>query len=343
MIEADIPTIPVRRLHNYVYCPRLMYFQFAENIFVYDSEVIEGQDVHRRVDEPTPAYPDELLSPARETIRSLAVEDTARGFAGVIDLLRKNDDGSWTLYDYKRGSPLTDDHRKPVAKEADALQTQAYACLAELRGINVSAGFVYYAGSKTFAAVDLEDMHDKVQQVIASVRKTLCGPMPAPLIDDNRCLFCSMYPVCLPDETLIWKRQHRLVSTVRPPLTEDDPGEVVIVQNPRAWLSKKGDTIAVSVDGRQLSTHPLHALRSIFIYGAAQLSTQLIHTCLTNGVNVSFFSPAGKYLGRLESLVISGLDSRHGQYEIASRESFLSILERIRMSYKDLSYWGSAS
>ena len=31
-LEAQ-PPLPVRRLHNFIYCPRLFYFQWVENIF----------------------------------------------------------------------------------------------------------------------------------------------------------------------------------------------------------------------------------------------------------------------------------------------------------------------
>lgn len=39
----SISSIPVRRLHNYIYCPRLMYFQYVENVFVPNAEVMEGK------------------------------------------------------------------------------------------------------------------------------------------------------------------------------------------------------------------------------------------------------------------------------------------------------------
>lgn len=42
-------TIPVCRLHNYVYCPRLMYFQFVENVFVPNADVVEGKGIHRYI------------------------------------------------------------------------------------------------------------------------------------------------------------------------------------------------------------------------------------------------------------------------------------------------------
>ena len=43
------PHMPVRRLHNYVYCPRLFYLQWVENVFVDNEDTVEGRALHRRV------------------------------------------------------------------------------------------------------------------------------------------------------------------------------------------------------------------------------------------------------------------------------------------------------
>ncbi len=41
------PPLPVRRLHNYAYCPRLFYHQWVENIFVENANTVEGKSTHR--------------------------------------------------------------------------------------------------------------------------------------------------------------------------------------------------------------------------------------------------------------------------------------------------------
>jgi len=94
----DIPCIPVRRLHNYIYCPRLMYFQFVENVFVYNADVADGEGVHRRVDVPTPGdYPEDLFSGDREIIWSLSLEDAGIGICGVVDLLNFEEESRWFM------------------------------------------------------------------------------------------------------------------------------------------------------------------------------------------------------------------------------------------------------
>ncbi len=47
------PPMPVRRLHNYLYCPRLFYLQWVENIFEENADTAAGSAVHRQADQPS--------------------------------------------------------------------------------------------------------------------------------------------------------------------------------------------------------------------------------------------------------------------------------------------------
>jgi len=46
-IESQ-PPLPVRRLHNFIYCPRLFYFQWVENIFQESADTVAGERPTRR-------------------------------------------------------------------------------------------------------------------------------------------------------------------------------------------------------------------------------------------------------------------------------------------------------
>ena len=129
------------------------------------------------------------------------------GIAGVIDLLKKNEDGhTWTLYDYKRGSAARDSGGNPCVKEADAVQVQMYILLASRHHFSITRGIVYYAEEKRCVEVVQSRDEKELHALIAAVRKVAAGDFPPPLESDNRCLFCSMNPVCLPEESLYWKK-----------------------------------------------------------------------------------------------------------------------------------------
>ena len=174
-MKKKIPElIPIRRIHNYVYCPRLMYFQFVENIFVYDSNVVAGEMTHKRVDKPTVTFfSEEIENNSLEKIRSLALESADIGICGVIDLLERNpNDGSWTIYDYKHGSPAKDIHGNDCAKEADIIQIKMYVLLARHHQYNISAAKIYYAETKTSVTVTLGNNENDLLKIISDVK---CG------------------------------------------------------------------------------------------------------------------------------------------------------------------------
>ena len=146
-MTEDIPLLPVRRLHNYVYCPRLFYLQWVENIFVPNEDTVEGDIVHSRVDTAS-QLKTEALSEAGGSLRSISLSSDDLGITGVVDLLEKGDDGSVRLVDYKKGSPFRNEQGEWEVKENDAVQLAAYALLLQEAGIPVSAASVYYAAIK---------------------------------------------------------------------------------------------------------------------------------------------------------------------------------------------------
>ena len=51
-LRFQMPPMPVRRLQNFVYCPRLFYYQWVEDIFVDNADTVEGFAVHSKADTP---------------------------------------------------------------------------------------------------------------------------------------------------------------------------------------------------------------------------------------------------------------------------------------------------
>ena len=50
--HSALPTqiIPARMLNEFVYCPRLFYYEFVESVFVESGDTLRGKALHRRVD-----------------------------------------------------------------------------------------------------------------------------------------------------------------------------------------------------------------------------------------------------------------------------------------------------
>jgi CRISPR-associated protein Cas1 len=353
LLEAQ-PRMGVRNLHNFIYCPRLFYFQWVENIFQENADTVAGSHVHRNVDEPSRLdNPKELGLPEGAKLRSLRLESESLGLIGVMDIIEGGPDGV-EVVDYKRGSARRDAEGERVAKEPDAMQVAAHALLLREQGVNAVRGAIYYAADKRRVPVDFtEELFDKVRTAIGDAKRIASsGSCPPPLKNDARCLYCSAYPICLPNESLWWsKRRKSTVSegqlqfgfagqsedtlrdkilealdfaaestdkepTLQPPRPDGDDGEVLVVQTPGAQIGQRGDELIVNVKGEDARKIPGQQVRAIYCYGAVQMTAQASETCLELGIDVSYFSPAGRFLGLLRGLPASGVDARRGQYRL---------------------------
>src|ERR1700721_1103325 len=55
-LEAQ-PRMGVRNLHNFIYCPRLFYFQWVENIFQENADTVAGSRLHQQAPKLEPPRP----------------------------------------------------------------------------------------------------------------------------------------------------------------------------------------------------------------------------------------------------------------------------------------------
>jgi len=352
------PIMPVRRLNNFVYCPRLFYFQWVENIFQESVDTVAGSLTHRNVDAPS-RFDDEKQKALAENLpegaklRSLRLESEALGLIGVVDLIEGSAEGA-QIVDYKKGSARRNSEGEREARDPESFQVAAYAMMLAERGVNVSGAVIYYAADKRRVPVELtEDLLTRTKQAIADAKAlAVSGRCPPPLKNDARCLGCSAYPICLPNESLWWYKARKEATpesqlrfafspatedqlrdqilqaldfaaesgkqppTLEPPRPEHDDGEVLVVQTSGAQIGQRGDQLTVSVKGEDVRKLPGQQVRAIYCYGAVQITAQAIETCLELGIDVSYFSPAGRYLGSLQGLPTSGVDARRGQYRL---------------------------
>jgi CRISPR-associated protein Cas1 len=351
-LEAQ-PKIGVRNLHNFIYCPRLFYFQWVENIFQENADTVAGSQVHRNVDAPSRLEdPKELGLPEGSKVRSLRLESESLGLIGVVDIVEGGPDGA-EIIDYKKGSARRDGEGERVAKEPDAIQVAAHALLLREQGVNAVRGAIYYAADKRRVPVEFsEELFSKVRRAIEEARAVAgSGSCPPPLKNDARCLYCSAYPICLPNESLWWSRRRKAADadgqlqfgfagqsedairdrifealdfaaesgkapTLEPPRPGGDDSEVLVVQTPGAQIGQRGDQLLVSVKGEEKRKLPGQQVRAIYCFGAVQITAQAVETCLELGIDVSYFSPAGRFLGLLRGLPASGVDARRGQYRL---------------------------
>lgn len=359
---AAQPPMPVRRLHNYLYCPRLFYLQWVENIFEENADTAAGSATHRQTDQPS-RFDEERATALREglpegsRVRSLRLESAELNLVGVVDVIEGEADGA-CIVDYKKGAARRLDDGTRIAKENDAVQMAAYALLLREHGTLVASAEVYYAEEKRRMPVPLTDeLFAKTRATLAEARATAAaGKLPPPLVNDRRCDYCSAYPVCLPRESTWWSHARERASaedaqlrlsfppgelplefTGEPPADHDpippprpprDDGELLVVQKPGAQVGQRGGEFVVTIQGEIVRKLPLHQVRAIYLYGAVQLTAQAAESCLEHSIDVAYFAASGRFLGLLRGLPASGVDARLGQARLFGEPFFRLKLAR---------------
>ena len=78
--EAQEEPLPARMLNEFVYCPRLFYYEHVEGVFVESADTVKGAAVHARVDKGKGELPQGVAaagqSEAGEASAQLAADET---------------------------------------------------------------------------------------------------------------------------------------------------------------------------------------------------------------------------------------------------------------------------
>lgn len=92
------------------------------------------------------------------------------------------------------------------------------------------------------------------------------------------------------------------------------------VLSENAYLSLDGENVVVSHNKTESARVPLHTVESIVCFSYAGASPALMGKCATNGIDLSFFSPYGKFLARTVGEERGNVLLRQTQYRIAESE-----------------------
>lgn len=91
----------------------------------------------------------------------------------------------------------------------------------------------------------------------------------------------------------------------------------IYVTTESAWLRKDGANIVVEADGTERGRAPLHMIEGIVCFGRPGASPALMAACAEAGISLSFLTPQGKFLARIEGPRTGNVLLRRTQYRIA--------------------------
>ena len=93
------------------------------------------------------------------------------------------------------------------------------------------------------------------------------------------------------------------------------------VLNKDAYLSLEGENIVLLCNKAEIGRVPLHTLEGIVCFSYPGASPALMGKCASLGVDLSFFSPQGRFLARAVGEERGNVLLRQTQYRIADSEA----------------------
>ncbi len=342
--------LPARMLNEFVYCPRLFFYEWVEGLFAESADTIEGKLQHSRVD----AGEDALPAPGEggeEAVHSRSVQlasDRHRLIAR-IDLVEGDQDAVCPV-DYKHGAPRQGGEGLE-AWDPDRIQLAVQALILRENGYRCDEAVVFYRKTRQRVRIPIDEalLQETLAVLDQARRLALAGRIPPPLADSPKCPRCSLVGICLPDETQALHAQS--LPGLEPGPTqlalfpEDgarSPGRVEIrrlvparddlrplyVNTQGARVGKSGEVLQVKEKDELVQEIRLADVSQVNLFGNVQLSTQAIQTLCAAEIPVNYFSQGGWYYGTTTGLHSRNIFLRRRQFQLAEEPWFALLFAR---------------
>ena len=349
-------------VNEFVYCPRLFFYEWVEGVFRESADTLEGSAQHKRVDAkatelPVPGETEEKIHARSVTLSSERLRAIAK-----LDLVEA-EGMSATPVDYKHGAPregkdgieMWPADRVQIALQAIVLRENGYGC-------DEAVVFYQKTRQRVRVAVDAALIAETEEAVAKAWELATYGEIPPPLVDSPKCGGCSLNTICLPDET------NRLIHIDRgdaqlglfdntefapvrkPPSSEglEAParGPIRQLMTPRDDLKplylntqgfrvgKSGEVLQVKDKDKTVQEIRIGEVCQVNLMGNIQISTQALQTLCEAGVPVSYFSMGGYFYGITTGLNTKNVALRRLQFRLADSTWFPLSLARALVAGK---------
>jgi CRISP-associated protein Cas1 len=366
-IETAPDYLPARMLNEFVYCPRLYYYEWVEGVFVDNRETVEGSLRHAKLDQKTDALPsaDELAA-GDDAIhsRSVTLSSEKHRLIAKLDLIEGEAD-LVTPVDYKRGSPRESADGPLVAWDTDRVQLAVQALVLRDNGYRCDEGVIYYVSTKQRVRVPIDAvLVDETLDALRRARQLAEGRlMPPPLVDSPKCPRCSLVTVCLPDETHAAHAKDLLPGTsggvarqgtlfdveprvravadmaaveerVRRLVPARDDLRPLYLNTQGLRVGKSGNVLKVQEKDKVLQEVRIGEICQLNLLGSIQITTQAVQALCEAEVPIAYFSMGGWFYGVTHGLGVKNIYLRREQFRLADVPAFCLRLARALVAGK---------
>jgi CRISPR-associated protein Cas1 len=355
--------LPARMLNEFVYCPRLYFYEFVEGVFAHNRETIEGRLRHTSLDdgkgELAPA--DSLPPDERLHSRSVTLSSDRHGLIAKMDLIEAAD-GLVTPVDYKRGSPRDDRETGELAVwDADRVQMAVQALVLRENGYRCDEAVIYYVATKQRVRMPIDEstIAWTLDQLRQAREVAEAGKIPPPLIDSPKCPRCSLVGICLPDETAALRIHHPPRGLTQKTLfADDEPRDARVVDETAGEgsvrrlvparddlrplylntqglrVGKSGYVLKLQEKEKVVQEVRINEICQVNVLGNIQLSTQAVQALCEQEVPIAWFSMGGWFYGVTHGLGVRNIVLRREQFRLAEAPDFCLRLARALVAGK---------
>ncbi|MGA3028236.1 MAG: CRISPR-associated endonuclease Cas1 [Bryobacteraceae bacterium] len=357
-------------VNEFVYCPRLFFYEWVESVFRESADTLEGSAQHKRVDARPSALPEPNEAAKGqgdadnipETIhaRSVTLSSERLHVIAKLDLVEA-EGGTATPVDYKHGAPREGPDGNIEMWPADRVQIALQAIVLRENGYQCDEAVVFYQKTRqrVRVPVDAALIAEAEEAVARAWDLAGYGEIPHPLVDSPKCVGCSLNTICLPDET------NRLTSidvsgaaqlglfdapeatpARKPPASEGVQKQIRQLMTPRDDLKplylntqgfrvgKSGEVLQVKDKDKTVQEVRIGEICQVNLLGNIQISTQAVQSLCEAGVPVSYFSMGGYFYGITTGMNTKNVALRRSQFRLADSEWFALSLARTLVAGK---------
>src|SRR5271166_5746067 len=316
--------LPARMLNEFVYCPRLFYYEHVEGVFVHNADTVRGSATHQRVDSGTGSLPRSTDEPTKqapdETIhsRSVMLGSARYGVTCKMDLVDLFNRLNACPVEYKVGTPQVGEDELRIW-DTDKMQLGLQCLILRENGYRCDAGILYYRQTKQRIQLDYKAaLEDWIFQQIEAARVCANGPIPPPLRDSPKCPRCSLVSICLPDETALLERPEPGPAAPRRLIAPNSDRRALYLNTPGVSVGKTSETLQIRDKKELLQEVRIADIDHVGLFGNVQISTQALQQLCEKDIPITYFSMGGWFYGITRGHSLTNVHTRIRQFAVAA-------------------------
>jgi CRISP-associated protein Cas1 len=360
--EPRVPSpdyLPARMVNEFVYCPRLFFYEWVEGVFRESADTLEGSAQHKRVDARSSELPEAGQSEEKIHARSVTLSSERLRVIAKLDLVEAVGTAA-TPVDYKHGTPREGKDGIEMWP-ADRVQIALQAIVLRENGYDCDEAVVFYQKTRqrVRVPVDAALIAEAEEAVARAWDLATYGDIPAPLVDSPKCPGCALNTICLPDETNLLTGTDMSGAAQlglfdgptdepmrKPPASEGIQTQIRQLMTPRDDLKplylntqgfrvgKSGEVLQVKDKDKTVQEVRIGEVCQVNLLGNIQISTQAVQSLCEAGVPVTYFSMGGYFYGITTGLNTKNVALRRSQFRLADSEWFPLSLARLLVAGK---------